>query len=90
VLLAVWPLRRHGPLRHVLPALYLAAVLELGQAFVDGRFLDVTDLLVRLAGAAVGLIVAQRAGATPHGEALGGPWPRDRRAVTRIVPDPAP
>jgi glycopeptide antibiotics resistance protein len=86
VLLAVWPLRTAGPLRHVLPALYLAVVLELGQALVAGRFLDVTDLLVRSAGAAVGLVVAQRAGATVHGEALGPTRPRDRRgSAGRIV-----
>ena len=31
-LLAVWPLRRSGPLRKLLPALYLSVVLELGRS----------------------------------------------------------
>lgn len=90
LLLAVWPLRRRGPLRHVLPAIYLAAVLELGQALVQGRSLDVTDFLVRSAGAAVGLVVALRAGAEPHGESLGGAGRERRRAAQRIVPAGAP
>lgn len=69
-LLAVWPLRRSGALRGALPALYLAAATELGQLLVASRTLDVTDLLVQAAGAAVGWTIVRRAGFRPYGEQL--------------------
>ncbi len=69
-LLAVWPLRRQGPLRGFLPAVQLAMLLELGQIFVAERFFDITDVLVATAGAAIGWTVVRRAGFRPYGEAL--------------------
>jgi len=69
-LLAVWPLRLQGRLSGFAPALYLAAALEVGQIFVTGRTLDVTDLLVQSAAAMVGWTVVRRAGFRPYGEQL--------------------
>ncbi len=69
---AVWPLRRHGRLAHVLPALYLALVLEAGQLVVRDRVFDVTDLLTQWAAVGVGFVVARRAGYEPCGELLPG------------------
>ena len=61
-LLAVWPLRRHGKVAHMLPALWLAAFLETGQLLVRGRNFDVTDLLTECAAVLIAYIVARRAG----------------------------
>lgn len=61
-LLAVWPLRRHGRMAHMLPALWLATVLEVGQLFVQSRNFDVTDLLTESAAILIAYIVARRAG----------------------------
>ncbi len=69
-LLAVWPVRRSGPLRGLLPALYVAALGEIGQIVVVSRFFDVTDLLVAVAGAAVGYAVVRRAGFHVRGQLL--------------------
>lgn len=71
-LLAVWPLRRRGPLAAWLPALYLAVVTETLQGFVSGRFFDGTDLVVQIAAAAIGWAVVRQAGYQPHGAVLGG------------------
>jgi VanZ family protein len=70
-LLAVWPLRRGGPLGGVLPGIYLASVVELSQLFVAGRTLSITDVLIQSAGVFVGWVVVRRAGFAPYGEALG-------------------
>jgi glycopeptide antibiotics resistance protein len=67
-LLAVWPVKRHGPLRGILPALYLSIILELGKIVIAERFFDVTHILIQVAGAAVGWIVVRRSGFTPYGE----------------------
>jgi glycopeptide antibiotics resistance protein len=69
-LLAVWPLRRRGPLGGVRPALYLAALTEVAQLWVAGRTFDITDILVQAAGGAIGWAVIRRAGYRPYGEAL--------------------
>jgi len=61
-LLAVWPVALRGPWRGPLPAMYLAAATELGQVFVAGRMLDITDMLVPAAGAAVGWAILRQAG----------------------------
>jgi VanZ family protein len=65
VWLVVYPLRRGGAvggaLRGVLPALWLAALLEAGQLWVRGRTFDVTDLLVQWAGVLVGAAVVTQA-----------------------------
>ena len=70
VLLAVWPLRQHGLLAFVLPAVYLAVVLEVGQLFVVGRTFDVTDIITQCAAVAVGYVVVRRAGWGVVGEVL--------------------
>ncbi|HEY7686760.1 MAG TPA: VanZ family protein [Gemmatimonadales bacterium] len=70
-LLAVWPLRRSGALGYFLPALYLAAITEVGQGFVEGRFFDGTDLLIQCAAAAIGWLVVRQAGYEAHGGVLG-------------------
>ena len=69
-LLAVWPLRS-GALGYFLPALYLAAITEIGQGFVEGRFFDGTDLLIQCAAAAIGWLVVRQAGYEAHGGVLG-------------------
>jgi len=73
VVLAVWPLRYRGRLGHVWPAIYLAAVLEVGQILVLSRVFDVTDLLTQWAAIAVGFVVMRRAEYEARGELLGGP-----------------
>lgn len=72
VVLAVWPLRYRGWVANVLPGLYLALVLEVGQIVVLSRVFDVTDLLTQCAAVAVGFVVARRAGCEARGELLGG------------------
>lgn len=62
LLLAVWPLRRRGAWSALLPGIWLALALEIGQIFVRDRIFDVTDLLVQCSAVAVGYIVATRAG----------------------------
>jgi len=75
-LLAVWPLRRSGPLRTVLPGLYLVAVLETGQTVIVDRLPDITDFLVAAAGVVIGWLIVRRAGYQPHGELLPPSQPR--------------
>ncbi len=70
-LLAVWPLRRRGVLGFCLPAFYLAAVTEIPQGFIAGRFFDGTDLVIQGAAAAIGWAVVRQAGYEPHGTVLG-------------------
>ncbi|HET7622966.1 MAG TPA: VanZ family protein [Gemmatimonadaceae bacterium] len=88
VLLAVWPLRQRGWLAFVLPALYLAVILEVGQLFVVGRTFDITDVLTQWAAAAVGYVLVRRAGWTVVGTIL------DRGSISRkpqiIYPLPPP
>lgn len=67
-LLAVWPWRRTGPMRGILPALYLALATEALQLGVQGRFVDITDPLIQVSGAAIGWVVIRRAGFQPYGE----------------------
>lgn len=69
-LLAVWPLRRIGPLSGFLPGVYVAASLEVGQLFLADRFFDVTDALVGIAGVLIGWVLVTRTGFRPYGEAL--------------------
>jgi VanZ family protein len=69
-LLKVWPLRRRGWLRGLLPGIYIAAAAELGQIFVAGRFFDATDFLVQAAGIAIGWAVVHHAGYQPYGSML--------------------
>jgi VanZ family protein len=69
-LLAVWPLARTGWLAFIWPVAYLALATEVTQLFVLGRWMDVTDVLLQIAGAAVGWTVLRRAGFTPHGTVL--------------------
>jgi glycopeptide antibiotics resistance protein len=69
--LAVWPLRYRGRLANVLPGVYLAVVLEVGQILVLTRIFDVTDLLTQCAAIGVGFVIARRAGYEARGELLG-------------------
>ncbi len=79
-LLAVWPLRRRGPLGGPFAGLYLAAILEFGQAFVAGRFFDVgTDLAVQCSGVLMGWLMVRQAGFKAYGALL--PPSRRRRPV---------
>jgi glycopeptide antibiotics resistance protein len=70
-LLAVWPLRLRGGLGTILPAAYLAITLEFLQALVSTRTVAITDMLVPIAGAAIGWTIVRRAGFRPYGEQLG-------------------
>jgi glycopeptide antibiotics resistance protein len=76
-LLAVWPMARTGPWRGPLPAIWLAAATEFAQVFVAGRMLDITDMLVPAAGAAVGWAILRRAGYPERG-VLSAPVPAGR------------
>ena len=67
-LLAVWPLRVKGPLRGVLPAIYLAVLLEAGKIPIAERFMDVTHILIQSAGAALGFLLLRRVGYKVRGE----------------------
>jgi VanZ family protein len=69
-LLAVWPLRSKGPLRGVLPAIYLAILLETGKIPIAERFMDVTHILIQSAGAALGFLLLRRVGYRVRGELL--------------------
>ena len=69
-LLAIWPLRRHGPLRGMLPAIYLAIILEAGKIPIAERFMDVTHILIQSAGAALGFVLVRRLGYKLRGEML--------------------
>jgi VanZ family protein len=61
-LLAVWPLTRKGKLRGLLPAIYLAAMLEIGKIPISDRFMDVTHIFIQSAGAALGFLLVRRLG----------------------------
>jgi glycopeptide antibiotics resistance protein len=76
-LLAVWPLRQRGPLAHILPVVYLAALLELGQILMAGRFFDITDVILQISGAAIAWLVVRRTGYRPYGELLPRPGAKD-------------
>ncbi len=69
-LLAVWPLRRRGWLRGILPALAFIVVAEGMQLFVAGRTLAIDDMLVAAAGVLVGWVIVRRAGFKPYGSVL--------------------
>jgi glycopeptide antibiotics resistance protein len=92
VLLAVWPLRQRGWLAFVMPAVYLAVILEVGQLFVLGRTFDVTDILTQWAAAAVGYVIVRRAGWTVVGTILDRTnAPRKPQIIYPMAPpDPRP
>ncbi len=69
-LLAVWPLRLAGRWSHLVPALWLAALIEPGHLVIAGRYFDVTNALLAWAGLGIGWIVLRRCGYTPYGEAV--------------------
>jgi VanZ family protein len=69
-LLAVWPLSRKGKLRGVLPAIYLAAILEIGKIPIANRFMDVTHIFIQSAGAALGFLLVRRLGYPVYGALL--------------------
>lgn len=67
-LLAVWPIRRRGPWRGIVPALVLAVGVELAQLFVVGRTLALADMLIAAAAAWSGWVVVRRSGFPVRGE----------------------
>ena len=67
-LLAVWPIRLRGGAAYFLPAVYVAAVTELLQPLIAGRYFDVTDILIASASAAIGWAAVRRAGFRSYGE----------------------
>jgi glycopeptide antibiotics resistance protein len=69
-LLAVWPLRLHGWLAHMLPGIWVVAVVEAGQLMIAGRYFDVTDIIIGGAGILAGWGLMRKAGFRPRGEAL--------------------
>jgi glycopeptide antibiotics resistance protein len=69
-LLAVWPLRFKGRWAHLVPALWLAVIIEAGHFLILDRFVDVTNTLVAWAGLSMGWVVLRRSGYAPYGEAL--------------------
>lgn len=80
-LLAVWPVRKRGPLGGPLPAVYAAVILEVSQLFIADRFFDTTDALVAAAGALIGWVMVRRSGYPVYGELLiarGSPTPNRR------------
>jgi glycopeptide antibiotics resistance protein len=82
-LLAVWPLRRSGPLRKLVPALYLSVVLEVGKILVADRFMDVTHVLIQCAGAGIGYALMRLAGFVPYGALLEPGAESTARAASR-------
>ena len=77
-LLAVWPLKRHGWLAHLLPGLYVAVLAELSQILIVDRYFGLTDAIVQCAGVAIGWMVIRMAGYQPHGVLLPGKTRRAR------------
>jgi glycopeptide antibiotics resistance protein len=69
-LLAVWPMRRRGYLSSYLPGVIIAVVGELGQPLIAGRYFDVTDILVEVAGMGMGWAIVRRAGFSAYGEMM--------------------
>lgn len=70
--LGVRPLARAGPLRALVPVLLLVLGLEVVQAFVAGRFFDVTDPIVAFAGAGVAWCLVREAGLERRGVLVEG------------------
>ncbi|MEZ4417151.1 MAG: VanZ family protein [Gemmatimonadota bacterium] len=71
-LLAVWPLRRRGPLSGVWPVLYFATLVEASQFLLYLRTATVTDPMVQVSAAAIGWAAMRRVGFRPYGTVLGG------------------
>ncbi len=71
-LLGVWPLAHREPLNGPLPGIWLSLALEVGQVFVAGRSLDVTDVLVQVSGVLIGFTIIRRAGYGVYGVVMRG------------------
>lgn len=69
-LLAVWPLRRKGPLAGPLPGLYVALLLEVGQLLLAARLFDITDAIVGASAVLIGWAVVRRSGFESYGQLL--------------------
>ncbi|HTE44958.1 MAG TPA: VanZ family protein [Gemmatimonadaceae bacterium] len=69
-LLAVWPLRLSGRLSHLWPAIWIAVVIELGHIVIVDRTFDMTNVLLAVAGLAMGWISVRRCGYKTYGAAL--------------------
>jgi len=68
-LLGVWPLRRRGPWSNLLPAFWLALIIEVGHIVIEDRTFDLTNGLLVWAGLAMGWICVRQTGYRPYGEA---------------------
>jgi glycopeptide antibiotics resistance protein len=68
-LLGVWPLRRSGPWSNLLPAFWLALVIEAGHIVIEDRTFDLTNGLLVWSGLAMGWICVRQTGYRPYGEA---------------------
>jgi glycopeptide antibiotics resistance protein len=68
-LLGVWPLRRSGPWSNLLPAFWLALVIEAGHIVIEDRTFDLTNGLLVWSGLAMGWIWVRQTGYRPYGEA---------------------
>ena len=68
-LLGVWPLRRSGPWSNLLPAFWLALLIEAGHIVIEDRTFDLTNGLLVWSGLAMGWICVRQTGYRPYGEA---------------------
>lgn len=60
-LLEAWPARDRGAMRWLMPGVWLAATIAVGQIFIAPRTFDITNFLIMVAGAWVGWWIARRA-----------------------------
>lgn len=71
-MLEAWPARDRGSLRWLMPGVWLAAVIVIGQVFIAGRMFDITNFLIMIAGVWMGWWIARRAGIPRQGNLLAG------------------
>lgn len=64
---AAWPATHRGPMRWVLPVVWLSAILTLGHMVIAERLFDVTNFLIMVAGAWLGWWIVRRAGVPERG-----------------------
>jgi glycopeptide antibiotics resistance protein len=71
-MLEVWPARDRGAMRWVLPGVWLAAIIGIGQMFIAARTFDITNFLIAVSGVWLGWWIARRAGVAARGTWLRG------------------
>jgi glycopeptide antibiotics resistance protein len=69
-MLEAWPARERGTLRWLMPGVWLAAIIVVGQMFIAARTFDITNFLIMVAGAWTGWWIARRAGVPQRGSWL--------------------